>query len=826
MLFYIVKNNPFKLKFSAAVFLLLFLTTPHVYSAVQIVSGSEMELFSIHGKKVGALKYESSVNLYKALEKHQQGVYLLKYTDALDQKKKIKTIVFLRGYRLMVYDLPSEIDIFASNQVPALAVTFPAANAIISNSVLNIKGTAADYENALDKVYLMIGESNLAPIKAGANWETNLVLANGLYNISAWAADLHGKTSPVINITNVRISAVLPMPTNYIYVSLSGSDNNEGSKTAPLYNINTAVERTISGTKSIIRAGQGEYLPGAGLNSSSYGVQIYNKSYIDISGGWDDNFSGQTGQTYLNGNAQVGLFNITNSAWVSISNIKIYNSPYRGLYLRQSTNCTVNVNIFNSTGGLSCSGSRDIKIYGNYYSNQGLTYSGGGIYIYESDTIIVKANIYNNICRTGGGIYAQGCINGEIDSAVYNNTVTNSGGGIYSWCITNFIIKNIISNNISSNDYGGIYLYRGANNTFSAVVSHNQSLDYGGGVYLSYGENNIINGALCNNYCSNRGGGLYSSYEKNITVNAVISNNTSGSGGGAYLYKTTNAVINNDVFGNSASFTGGVYFSYGEGNIINGKIYNNLASNSSGGLYIQNENNITVNSVVSNNVSSNNAGGISIFFTTNAVINGDICNNISSNSSGGLSISSGKNITVNSAICNNISSNYSGGLRISSGKNITVNSAITGNYGKYASGLFLWKTMDCTVSGKITDNSNNNSTIIPDAIQLQTTTNSFFYNCYITNNNGNGNTIFLSLTNQNLIISNCWIGANGAAFSTGICEGSYENTGHILKDNKFLTNTMQYLYHDFVNGYTNLTSGVNDAAYSGALEASGNVGTN
>jgi peroxiredoxin family protein len=107
-------------------------------------------------------------------------------------------------------------------------------------------------------------------------------------------------------------------------------------------------------------------------------------------------------------------------------------------------------------------------------------------------------------------------------------------------------------------------------------------------------------------------------------------------------------------------------------------------------------------------------------------------------------------------------------------------------------------------------------------IFVTNTAGNMIMNCIISNNDTD-NSFVLSANNNNLQIENNTISAFQFLASYGITEMA-PVTGHILKDNKFVTNMLQYLYYDFDAGsYITNISVLNIPANTGAAQASGNV---
>ena len=182
------------------------------------------------------------------------------------------------------------------------------------------------------------------------------------------------------------------------YVSPDGNDQNIGTKEFPLLNIQTAVNRTYViweddiPTNFNIYVKEGVYKPGAGLNPINVGLFFsdypYERHLINLSGGWNKDFSSRTGYSTLDGTN--GLYHIL---WVGhpvkMANFILkngratgstnYNAPIvssdeynpkfisarftsgGGLFLLASTSTFSNIIIMSNT---SVSNGRQVSIYG------------------------------------------------------------------------------------------------------------------------------------------------------------------------------------------------------------------------------------------------------------------------------------------------------------------------------------------------------------------------------------------------------------------------------------------------------------------------------
>ncbi|MFN4245029.1 MAG: hypothetical protein ACK4F9_02640 [Brevinematia bacterium] len=314
-------------------------------------------------------------------------------------------------------------------------------------------------------------------------------------------------------------------------------------------------------------------------------------------------------------------------------------------------------------------------------------------------------------------------------------------------------------------------------------------------------ENLVIRGGGANgNYPDDRGGGIYlSNVSYSVFTNLVLSNNSATEvGGGVYVYYGVSNMISGSVYGNSASDGGGVFVEFGNNNVINANIYSNT--------------------------STTNGGGVYVYSGVNNMISGSVYGNSASQKGGGIFVNGGNNNTISGSVYGNSASYQGGGIFVSGNSN-TISESVYGNSGIYGGGIYVFSGSYNTISGSVYGNS---ASYQGGGIFVNDSQNLSILNSYITNNWSTSSTnSVIHLLNSGsltgLIISSNYIGGDGGSSSTGIYEDGLEDTtGHVLMDNKFITNTLSVLYHDKVsNDLYNITD-VNDTSKTGATSGSTN----
>ena len=370
-------------------------------------------------------------------------------------------------------------------------------------------------------------------------------------------------------------------PVGIVYVSMLGSDNNDGlSPEKSVRSITKAVKvaKSLQASSVEIRIAKGVYLKGLGLNSSGDGVVI-DISNITISGGWDESFSSVTGRSELGGD---GLLNHV-------------------IVIHRATNVVL----------------KGIVVKGGNAYNVGpggdLDYNscGGGIFVSNVYYLVIDSSvdICDNYAKIGGGIYVGWTSNATIDANIYSNVGDYGGGGVYVWSSSD--------NNFGGNIYlnsafagGGVVVDSSYRTTIDGNVFSNEAASDGGGIYLFYSPDSSINANLYFNVAKTNGGGMFVEHSGSSSISGSVYSNSSIYGGGISLYYSDRVSIDANVYGNVANQGGGMY-TYHSGYIrIIGSFYNNKAEDVGGGIYLSFSDYFTNVGRITNNLASASNGGI------------------------------------------------------------------------------------------------------------------------------------------------------------------------------------------------------------------------
>lgn len=268
-----------------------------------------------------------------------------------------------------------------------------------------------------------------------------------------------------------------------------------------------------------------------------------------------------------------------------------------------------------NTGNSSGAG---IRLAGGYLSMT------GGTVIAKNTMVFDDAETNTN--RVGGGLYASGGSQIELNGAIFeDNTALGRGGGIY---LVNDVrgnfVDTIIRNNIAGNStYTGGVFTRGTNPNSGSNLSGES-----GGLWLSENAQATMTGGEVSGNIGT-GGGIEVRNDATLTLDSVdVLNNVSGinQGGGITIEDDATLDIRNGslIQGNIAydSDGGGIYTEDRTAvTISDSKIHRNLALESGGfqtnvdrdgaGIYISGSTNLNITgSTISENYAHGRGGGL------------------------------------------------------------------------------------------------------------------------------------------------------------------------------------------------------------------------
>lgn len=350
-----------------------------------------------------------------------------------------------------------------------------------------------------------------------------------------------------------------------IYVSLEGSDLNDGNLYTPVRTITKGISlmrekgyRRVKVTKGLFKPGDGfayDLIEGLLIDFTAEGG-------FTLEGGWSLGFKeksdliAESDFTILDGN------NLLNTILTirDTSNIII-----EGFLIRNKK-----MDTFNKGGGITVSNADKIRITGTLITK---VINSSCIYILNSNDIVVdRARFVNNLATYGGaGMYIDNSQNIAVtDSYFENNSISmyDHGGAIYiTNCNSIRISENLFVINKASNFGGALCLYQSNNAKLNKnLFRGNRGYSGGGAVYLykanyveikeSYFESNISPGSAI----YGGGGGLKLTDSNSITIQKVyFKDNSTGFNGGALHSENSLSlhILDSEFAGNSSNNEGG-----------------------------------------------------------------------------------------------------------------------------------------------------------------------------------------------------------------------------------------------------------------------------
>ncbi|MGN0093181.1 MAG: hypothetical protein ACI37V_01870 [Methanobrevibacter sp.] len=513
---------------------------------------------------------------------------------------------------------------------------------IVENNLENniVENTTSTVETSLDKS--STNETTISDegkstdrtnvSKLGSNVSNNIVILN---NTSVKDDGILGDENPVI-----------------YYVSMDGSDSNDGSESSPFRTIAHGIQLANTNDITRIIVKKGNYAESnltinsnvilEGMDnpaitpSGSNSVFIINNTCVVIDG---FTFAGGRGTVVKSDNSNLTVINslfANNTA-----------SPAGGIYF---VNGNLNITNSNFTNCIALNGGDGgaihmergmLYIYDSLFdgniaragSSTALGSAGGSIFADRTNVYLVNSTVKNSLASEfGGGVFAGGNLT-IIDSSIVNNTA-GYGSGVYCeylpfydygyLTVINSTFENNTGNNLAgANNLGGAVYSGYADVESSRFISNNVTTgSYGnGGAIYTINDMDINNSVFTNNIASYQGGALYS-YDGSITVkNSNFTNNTAYLGGGALIADHLNNNMVNCSFINDTAGSYGGAVSLRNGTIVNSTFIDNKAQMGAA-LFI---NDALINNSVFINNEASRGYGIEIFANVtfiNSLING------------------------------------------------------------------------------------------------------------------------------------------------------------------------------------------------------------
>ena len=258
-----------------------------------------------------------------------------------------------------------------------------------------------------------------------------------------------------------------------------------------------------------------------------------------------------------------GVYAIT--ATVTLSRCQIYGNTSLqggGLYLSNSPSVLIGNTFAGNTAGFGAGasmGSSDATLTGNTFLNNAASWSGGGVSLSASPSLLSGNAILSNTAGygDGGGVYISASDARLLDNTIQGNTsnatdykFAHGGGGVYLSSGGALLSHNVIQGNTARLGGGGLYLAADV-----STLNHNLiSANTGDGVYLS-GSAALLNG---NTLIGNIGEGVHLARSDATLINNIIADSD---GGGISIYGGKPRLIYNTLARNGGDAGIGVYVS-------------------------------------------------------------------------------------------------------------------------------------------------------------------------------------------------------------------------------------------------------------------------
>ena len=428
---------------------------------------------------------------------------------------------------------------------------------------------------------------------------------------------------------------------NTFFVSVSGSDSNDGTETSPLKTIVHALTLVKDdGTVTTINLNPGVYSPSS--NGEHFPIVLPDNVHL---------IGDESENTILDAEADA-------------------NKEAATMIIKEVENVTVaNLTI---TGGYSeghgCTGGGGLLLAANDMFN---LETENGTNIASTYPVIENVIIENNHSHNGGGM-AFFRVDGPVlnNVTIRNNTATAFGGGIFSFVSTMTMTGvTITGNQNQGNGQGGGMMLANSRGTYdNMTITNNTAVgSHGGAIWTnnsggpdSYGGWTMTNSVISGNIGQQFGGGIMCAWSHPTLINCTISGNTGWWGGGGIMGLDGGFTLKESLVSNNFSFgSGGGINVWGpidgnDGVVIEDCIVSGNETDSDGGGIILDEDVdaiITRTSVV-DNYASGNIGGIDVM-NTYATINNVTVSGNASGGGGGVGITNANVDITNSIVWEN-----------------------------------------------------------------------------------------------------------------------------------------------------------------------------
>lgn len=262
-----------------------------------------------------------------------------------------------------------------------------------------------------------------------------------------------------------------------------------------------------------------------------------------------------------------GAGNGLNAAW---GNLSLSNLVFRGNH--GNTKPGGAIYFWESTGTVS-----HVSFIGNDGSD------GGGVYCRDASIVFTDVLFQENdaidddTTVSGGGMYVYGTNTQVFDCQFISNSSVRSGGGLEAY--HNIVVSNVLFQGNGAQTGGGMWDPGGSRLTDCRFIDNTAGRGGGLGSKQIYATGAYTRLLFQGNYATNSGGGLYIETAAPVVRDSTFTGNRSGYAGGAvWCSARTPQLINVIIRSNSATYGSAVQVQSGGINLTGASIHGNTGT--------------------------------------------------------------------------------------------------------------------------------------------------------------------------------------------------------------------------------------------------------
>ncbi|NCC53118.1 MAG: hypothetical protein EOM20_18155, partial [Spartobacteria bacterium] len=259
-----------------------------------------------------------------------------------------------------------------------------------------------------------------------------------------------------------------------------------------------------------------------------------------------------------------GVGNGLNAAW---GHLTLSNLVFRGN--RGNTKPGGAIYFWESTGAVS-----HVSFIGNNGSDGGAVFCRDASVIFRDVLFQENDAIDDDTTVSGGGLYVYGTNTHVFDCQFVSNSSSRSGGGLETYY--NIVVSNVLFQGNGAQTGGGMWDPAGSILTDCRFIENTARRGGGLGSKQIYATGAYTRLVFEGNYATNSGGGLYIETAATVVRDSTFTGNRSGQYGGAvWCSARTPQLINAIIRSNSAPYGSAVCLQTGGINLTGASIYGN-----------------------------------------------------------------------------------------------------------------------------------------------------------------------------------------------------------------------------------------------------------